>query len=325
VEAPTILSGSLTNGAATRFAQPRAMGNNRPRPPALYTGAFTTALGNSAWTAQPYSFGGAPTVKPDYADTQFGINVGGPFRIPFVIKYGPMMQVSYQHGVRHNANAVSGLVPTIAQRDGDFSGFAPIRDPRTGQPFADNAIPADRIVPQSLALLAYYPVPNGDTSTGGNFQRPVVSDTTSDNVNVSMSRNLGVRTQLSGSFTYARSVWDSVNLFDFTDRTQQSSFGGSVNDPRDLAPDVRARDYQFTSADTTRRFFANYVNVSGDAGIAGNDQDRSTGDRRRSCFPTSRSCVTGSISATPARRTSSAARSDSGAAVTTSRSAATRG
>ena len=38
----------------------------------------------------------------------------------------------------------------------------PIRDPLTGEPFANNTIPADRISEQAAALLLYYPLPNAD-------------------------------------------------------------------------------------------------------------------------------------------------------------------
>ena len=112
-EAPQILTGSHVNGAATPFAQPRAIGNNRPRPNPLYTGAVTVALGNSAWNARPFSFGGS-TPAPDYANAQISAGFSGPLRIPFLRRYGPLTQLNYQHGVQHTANAQSGLMPSRA-------------------------------------------------------------------------------------------------------------------------------------------------------------------------------------------------------------------
>ena len=58
-ETVDVINGSVNNGAATPFAQSRAFGNNRPRSVPLYTGGIGAILGNSAWNARPYSFGGS--------------------------------------------------------------------------------------------------------------------------------------------------------------------------------------------------------------------------------------------------------------------------
>src|ERR1035437_4234136 len=51
-------------------------------------------------------------------------------------------------------------VPTQAMWNGDFSGFAPITDPQTGNPFPNNKIPANRINPVSAAVQTYYRLPD---------------------------------------------------------------------------------------------------------------------------------------------------------------------
>jgi hypothetical protein len=52
-------------------------------------------------------------------------------------------------------------VPTDALRNGDFSSAAvPLYDPQTGQPFAGNIIPVERMNPASSQLLQYYRAPN---------------------------------------------------------------------------------------------------------------------------------------------------------------------
>ena len=88
-------------------------------------------------------------------------------------------------------------VPTAAMKNGDFTGFPAIRDPRTGQTFASencpsnptgpgcNSIPASLISPVSAALQKLFPQPNapGATGPGGysanNFQwiHPYPDDT----------------------------------------------------------------------------------------------------------------------------------------------------
>jgi hypothetical protein len=73
------------------------------------------------------------------------------------------------------------FVPTQAERSGDFSGpriagcSSPIpNDPLTGQPFAGNRIPADRISPAGRAFLNLYALPNV-TPVGGSCNNWVQS------------------------------------------------------------------------------------------------------------------------------------------------------
>ena len=285
---PGILNGSITNGAATRFAQPRAAGNNRPRGPSLYSGSFTGNFGNSAWNAHPYSFGGSAAPTPNYADAQIGITIAGPLRIPFTNKWGPQTRLSYQHGVQNTASTRSALVPTFNERRGDLSSrIGVIRDPQTGLPFAGNVIPVDRIVPQATALLAFYPEPTGEIGTGANFQRAVLSTSTTDRLQVEVSRSFGPRTQVAGSVGYQRTQTDSVNLFGFEDRTNQSSINAAFNWSRRVGTRLNLRaTYGFTWADnTTTPFFAGRANVSGDAGIAGNAQDPANWGPPTMAFP----------------------------------------
>jgi hypothetical protein len=72
---------------------------------------------------------------------------------------------------------ITPTVPIPAWREGDFSGLRdargnliPIRDPRTGQPFPGNRIPADRINPVSKKIQErFYPLPNyGDPNVFAN-------------------------------------------------------------------------------------------------------------------------------------------------------------
>jgi hypothetical protein len=66
----------------------------------------------------------------------------------------------------------SFLVPTSAERSGDFSGLIRpgsagiIRDPLTGQPFPGNIIPANRISPVGQKLINYFPKPDTEIDNG---------------------------------------------------------------------------------------------------------------------------------------------------------------
>jgi hypothetical protein len=102
-----IITGSLINGAASAFAQARAIGNNRPRQMALYTGGLTAVLGNSSWNARPYSFAGSTAASPSYSDINIGLTLGGPLKIPWLLKYGPQTTLSYSHGGQQRHQPVS--------------------------------------------------------------------------------------------------------------------------------------------------------------------------------------------------------------------------
>ena len=53
-----------------------------------------------------------------------GSTLGGPLKIPWLVKNGPQSYVSYQHGLLHNANTQSAVMPNAAERAGDFSSVA---------------------------------------------------------------------------------------------------------------------------------------------------------------------------------------------------------
>jgi hypothetical protein len=99
---------------------------------------------------------------------QFGFTVGGPVVLPFYNKNRNKTFFFWSEDwrLRRNASVALTATPTAAMRAGDFSadgtraGVA-IRDPRTGQPFTGNRIPADRINRNAALLLEqYFPLPN---------------------------------------------------------------------------------------------------------------------------------------------------------------------
>ena len=270
----TSSTGVRSTAPPRSFAQARAFGNNRPRTGAFYNGGVSAQLGNSAWNARPFSFGGTAAPAPSYGDTQLGFTLGGPLKIPWLVTSGPNTRIGYQHGIVHNATSQSALMPTAAERAGDFSQIAAVvRDPLTGQAFPGSMIPSSRISPQAAALLAYYPLPN-TTTTGANYQTPVVAATTQDSLQVSMIGKLIRGATLAGTFAWDRTLTDSTNLFGFSDRNRQSSTNAGLTWTRRFSARFQLRlQYQFTRAGTTvTPFFAGRTNVSGDAGIAGNSQ-----------------------------------------------------
>jgi hypothetical protein len=114
--------------------------------------------------------------RPPLRLNQYGFALGGPIR-----KDKTHYFVSWEGTRQTSAVTPLQTVPTLAQRNGDFSGLrnaagnlVPIYDPATTsgrdrQPFPNNIIPASRFDAVSRAALSYWPTPNRPaTATGAN-------------------------------------------------------------------------------------------------------------------------------------------------------------
>ena len=108
--------------------------------------------------------------KPELKQNQFGVALGGPLLRNRLFGFG------FYEGYRNDSGITQNiLVLSEAQRNGDFSGGAAIRDPLTGQPFPGNVIPSSRIsAPAAQLLREFVPLPN---SPGNRY---IVSPTVSD-------------------------------------------------------------------------------------------------------------------------------------------------
>ena len=111
------------------------------------------------------------TSKPELRRNQFGGLVNGPVVIPKLYngRNRTFFLFSWESYRQVQGSPAFAVVPTPAIRQGDFSAFAPIKDPlATGTCsatvgtacFPDNQIPLSRMSPQALAIQAFYPLPN---------------------------------------------------------------------------------------------------------------------------------------------------------------------
>jgi hypothetical protein len=276
-----LINGSVNNGAASPFAQPAAFGNNRRRPGALYTGRVGFTAGNSAWDARPFSLDTHDVPKQDYNDLHFIGLFQGPLKIPGIQQKRPNLFVGYQRTDNHNATSRSTIVPTLRERAGDFSqtldafgNAVRIVDPSTGQPFDSNTIPSTRISPQAASLMQYYPRPNVDNGGRYNYQSAILTQTRQDSLQLRVIQLLDQKNQLQGTASYQRTVTQGTTLFGWEDENRLSTLDTTVTWTRrfNLFFTLRPR-FQFTQqTNSAQPFFANRTNVSGDAGIAGNDQ-----------------------------------------------------
>ena len=243
-----LINGSANNGAASPFSLSAAFGNGRRMGRSLYTGGLGFIFDNSALNARSYSLTGQNTEKPGYSHLQGVANFGGPLKIPGLLKNGPQIFVGYQWIHNRNASTQTGLVPTAAERTGATS-------------------------PVAKALVDYYPLPNF-AGTQYNYQTAVLGTQNQDGVQSRANKNIGTKNTLSGSFNLQWVSLNNVSLFGFTDHTSTLGMNTGTNWMHRFGRRGFATlGYQYSRMGiTTTPWFANVKNVSGLAGITGNDQ-----------------------------------------------------
>jgi hypothetical protein len=172
----------------------RGFNVNRPH------GALYYSAGNAALDASPYPLSGTENSKPDYGSNRFGGMVGGPLNIPHIYNGGTKTFFFGGYtGVRNGQPYdVFSHVPTLAERNGDFSQTLYTSGPNAGQPVQlfnpTNGTPlgsniSGLISPQAQALLQYIPLPNQPGEQ--NYRLTSTQQTNSDSANFRLTHNFG--------------------------------------------------------------------------------------------------------------------------------------
>ena len=277
-----LVTGSVNNASASPAAQPSAFGNNRPRGRSPWNGSFRVLGGNSAWDARPFSFARRETPRPSYSDAHFAGTVGGRVRLPGFRRWPAYFFAAVEQTVDHDVGTGSAIVPTAQERAGDFSQTRDgdgrpvnLTDPVTGEPFDAAAIPLQRISPEAAALLAYYPLPNLDGGGRFNYQTPLLTGGRRRGVRIRFDQTFSLRNRLTTTFARRDEATDATTLFGFEDATRAGDIDVNVGWFHQAPHRLWVRvDYRFgRAARTVTPHFANRTNVSGDAGIVGNNQD----------------------------------------------------
>jgi trimeric autotransporter adhesin len=274
-----LINGSVNNGAASPFAQLAAFGNNRNRAKGLYNGGVGIIFDDSALDARPFSLSGQNTPKASYNRVTSVATLGGPLRIPHVWRRGPEFFVGYQWTRNRDAATQSALVPDLAVRAGDFSNElnaqgqpVQIFNPATGLPFPGNMIP---ISPQAQALLNFYPLPNVSSNPRYNYQTPIISSTHQDALQSRFDKTLNSKNELYGDFAFQSTRDGTPNLFGFLDTTNALGINTGVHWSHRFNQRLFLNlAYRFSRLATRiTPYWENRENVSGQAGITGNNQD----------------------------------------------------
>jgi hypothetical protein len=150
----------------------------------IITRAGTNKLRGTLWEfnrndefTQTYdAIAGKSVSSPRLNRNQFGANIGGPVFIPKLYngKDKTFFFFNWESGfAAQGAAAQYRTVPTAAQRNGDFRGLTTaagvpivLKDP-LGAGYTGNQIPQSLLSPQTLAFLAYEPLPNVAAQANG--------------------------------------------------------------------------------------------------------------------------------------------------------------
>lgn len=214
--------------------------------------------GNVFWAFQDASLNanqwtrnrtGLPKVKHNY--NAGGFTLGGPIYIPG--RFNDSRQRLFffwgEEWVRYRSvENQTGVVPTLAMRNGDFSELLNpanpffrrarvLRNPVTGLPFANNVIPRDMISPNGQALLNSYPLPTPGFQQGASnwIGAPeTFNDTRKDSLKIDWVPNSSHR--LAVRHTWAPNIWNDPEpleaystVWDYPGRTMAATFTSTLS------------------------------------------------------------------------------------------------
>lgn len=257
-------------------------GNGRRRNETIH-GQASFTLTNSAVNAKPFSINGLDIPQAAYAQSRASLVLGGPLLIPKLIHdRKTQFFVTYFAARARNPQLFTQTVPTLAQRNGDFSQSTQslgtsatgvpvtILNPATNQPFAGNQIPTSLLSPIALALLRYYPLPN-QTGLANNYQFSTTNVSDTDNVGVRLQRSVTTKDRLSLNLQYQRRDGTTAQPFGYADTTSGYGFNTQLQWTRNLS--TRAASNLQIRFNRNRNeitpYFSTVPNISAQLGIPG--------------------------------------------------------
>jgi trimeric autotransporter adhesin len=276
---------------------------NRPH------GSIYYGIGDSALNASPFSITGQPTEKPAYLQNSFGGSVGGPLNIPHIYHGGSktFYFINYNGKRAENPFDQFSTVPTLLERQGNFSGVTYTSGPEAGEPvelfnpithipYAANIIPgfSSQTCPPTgpasgvAGLLQYIPCPN----LPGNFQNfhyVTSANSDSDDLNLRLNHIFGAapvpgrrgggrnapRNSMQIGFHYHGSSANLTNPFPSVGgNTTVRSFDVPVSYTRSIGKLTNIVRADFNRSRTrTQNLYAFNNDITGTLGIAGVSQN----------------------------------------------------
>ena len=226
------------------------IGNRRNAGRSQIRGSFFYTLGNSALDAAPFSINGQANTKAAFAQNRFGFNVGGPLEIPKLLNLeNTFFFINYTGSLQRSGQNLTGTVPTLAERGGDFSAAtstiympSPQQFPNapagctsaTPMPFTNNMIPGNCIssivlgTPQVKGLLGYIPLPN-QPGTINNYRFVTATPNNSQALNTRVLQTLSRKDQLGFGVNWQGRDAINPQLFGFTDSSTGNGISANAN------------------------------------------------------------------------------------------------
>jgi hypothetical protein len=230
--------------------------------------------------AKPFSLSGQPVPQPDFNNYRWSAVLGGPLRIPHLLKGDSTFFTLSYFGTRGQSAFYNvGTVPTAAERLGDFSqtsinGVVPtIYNPTTGAPFSGNMIPSSLINPASAGLLQYIPLPNLPGSVQ-NFEFVTAVPADTDNVSLRLNQNVGKNDRLALNESFQRRKSDTAQLFGYLDPGTGFGDNTSLSWTHNIGSNgINTATLTFNRNRTTQNSFFSYgTDVAAELGIQGTSQ-----------------------------------------------------
>lgn len=284
-------------------------GNFRGFNPGQPHGAIFWMGSNSALNAEPFSLRGQSQEQPASGTNRFGLTFMSAPYIPGLTKPSGKDTVFLTLSGSRSSNPLDeyATVPTDAERAGDFSaaGLPAIFDPTTLQQFSSNgvvnAIPANRISQQAIALLKYFPEPNipnsiqnyhllstaqsNSTQAGVRYMRGIGSNAASfgrggrggggGGGGRRAQQNQGLRQTVSANFNWSHSASDNVNLFpQLGGKTASNSYSLQTGYTLGYKKFTNIFNVSWNRSDSNViNFFTNGPDIETQLGILGPDGD----------------------------------------------------
>lgn len=173
-------------GGATTSVVTRSGGNR-------YAASLYEFLRNDVFDARNFF---SEEVEP-LNQHQFGSTLGGPIARNRAFFFG------YYEGFRNKQGiTTSATVPTLAEREGDFSamGTPLLNIAAGGVPFPANRLPPQALNPIARNVLAMYPAPNAGTSI---YRETLLARNTLNQVGTRVDVNLTPQSQIFGRYSYS--------------------------------------------------------------------------------------------------------------------------
>jgi hypothetical protein len=275
--------GGRAGGRGPGGRNPAAFGNNRRDPRSRYNfSASINGYTNAALDARSYSITGKEVNQPSFQNLRSTLTAGGPLKIPHIFDTKGKGTFTINYSLTRNRNAANytALVPTDAERQGDFSG---VPNANLGSAYPGNMIPANQISPIAAALLKYYPQPNVFSAGANayNYAASGTGHTNGDNINARLSYTFNTKNQVNGGIQWQRQDTLTPSLFS---AAVPGWFDGTTNNGVNANASyiyhfnlhvISTLRYNYSRASALGTpYFSNLPNgnIAGNLGIQGTDQ-----------------------------------------------------